>query len=199
MVRNVIIIRKIIIIALYSLNIGNALATIGKNNIYRNFWLPMYHGERLNYCSLDQQKCGLPIATHYCRMMGYNNAIQQVKDYNIGLSNFISSRAQCLGWQCNSFKTIKCVKQLENKLHSYNYSLQQFVCPRFNNYRISWCYDDEHHCGRRVAFSFCRRMGYLKPHKYAIQQHVRVTKAIGNQKLCLGPSCKGFAYIICAR
>lgn len=196
------LLRPILIIFLLYLNLGNAGEGIhksAKNKIYRNFWLPMYHGERLNYCGLDNQECGMAVAKRYCRLMGYANAVQQLEDYNIGLTNILSSSAQCVGVHCNGFKTIKCIRKIAGKPHPYHYSLRRFVYPRFNNYRVAWCYDGKNLCGRRAAYSFCRRMGYLKAQNFAKQERVAITKAIANQKLCIGKSCEGFSYIICAR
>lgn len=192
--------RMLVVYALTLLMVGNISAAAHGDNYYRNFWLPTYHGERLNYCTLDGKECGLRLATRYCQMMGYAYADQQVIDYNVGLTNFIFSAAKCKGWRCNSFKTIRCVANMSHKPpRSYHYRLRRFVYPRYNNYRVDWCYDGQRGCGQKAAHSFCRRMGYLDSRRYAIQKHVAATKAIGNQKLCFGIQCNAFDYINCYR
>ncbi|WP_019216512.1 hypothetical protein [Legionella tunisiensis] len=182
----------------------NTYASTSKDNFYRSFWLPTYHGERLNYCMLGGKICGMQLATRYCRIMGYAYANQQIIDYNVGLTNYMSTspvcRAQCKGWRCNGFKTIRCVANMSHKPpKSYHYRLRRFVYPRYNNYRVDWCYDGQKGCGQRAAYSFCRRLGYLSVRRYAKQDNVAATKAIGNQKLCFGNACNGFAYINCYR
>lgn len=179
---------------------GNAFALDRANNFYRNFWLPTYHGLRLNYCSHDRKSCGLSIANRYCQMMGYEQADQQLIDYNVGLTQFISSSTTCKGWRCNGFKTIRCVANLTHKPpKSYHYRLRKFAYPRYDLYRVAWCYDGQRGCGHRAAFSFCRRMGYLQARHYPIEKSVAATKAIANQKLCFGKKCNAFEYIICYR
>lgn len=167
---------------------------------HRNFWQPMYHGERLNYCSFDRKSCGLALANRYCQLMGYVKADQAIKDNNIGLTNYLMTTYRCQGWECNGFKTIRCVGSVSHKPpQSYHYRYRRFVFPRYNNYRVAWCYDGEKNCGRRAAYSFCRRMGYLQASKYKIDKCLPATQAIGNQKLCFGALCNGFAQIDCFR
>ncbi|KTC81342.1 hypothetical protein [Legionella brunensis] len=169
------------------------------NDFYRNFWMPKYHGERLNYCMLDG-KCGSVVANRYCRLMGYERADQQIIDNNVGLTNYLFCNLRCKGWHCNGFKTIRCVSNMShNPPKAYHYRLRRFVYPRFNNYRVDWCYDGHRGCGRKAAFSFCRRMGYLDVRRFSIQKHIAATKAIGNQKLCFGVLCNAFESIDCNR
>lgn len=188
---------RIVVIFVLTLNSGYASQA---NNFYRNFWLPTYHGARLNHCGLAQKSCGLTVATRYCRMMGYQRADQQLIDYNVGLTNLIDSNQTCRGWRCNGFKTIRCVANLSHKPpESYHYRQRKFVYPRFGNCRVAWCYDGKRGCGRRAAFSFCRRMGYLKTQRFIIDKSVPATKAIANQKLCFGQKCNAFKLITCSR
>ncbi len=173
---------------------------IDKDNFYRSFWLPNYNGQRLNYCTIDGKFCGLEVANRYCRMLGYLKADQQVIDHNVGLTQFLSLSARCRGWQCNGFKTIRCVTNLKhNPPHPYHYRSKHFAYPRFNNYRVDWCYDGQKGCGQPAAYSFCRRMGYLTNHKFAIQKQISATKALANQKLCFGKECNAFEFINCYR
>lgn len=192
--------RTFVVCALTILLISNPYAANRSTNFYRNFWMPTYHGIRLNYCTVEGKYCGLPVATRYCQMMGYAQADQHVIDYNVGLTNFISSAMKCQGWQCNGFKTIRCVAQLSHRPPKpYHYRFRQFVYPRFNQFRVAWCYDGQRGCGRRAAFSFCRRMGYLQTKRYAIEKDITATKAVGNQRLCFGHQCNAFKYISCYR
>lgn len=193
--------KMIVVFAFSLLTMSNSCAADRSTNFYRNFWLPTYHGIRLNYCSLDKQECGKPVATRYCRLMGYAYANQQIIDHNVGLTNFISTtQVQCKGWRCNGFKTIRCVAKLtHNPPKPYHYRFRQFVYPRFELYRVAWCYDGQRGCGKRAAFSFCRRMGYLQARRYTLQKKVAATQAIGNQKLCFGNECNAFGSITCYR
>lgn len=180
--------------------IANASAANPVNNFYRSFWLPTYHGLRLNYCTIDGKECGLAVATRYCQMVGYEHADQQIIDYNVGLTNIIATPAHCKGWRCNGFKTIRCVANLKhNPPRAYHYRQRKFVYPRYEHYRVAWCYDGQRGCGKRAAFSFCRRMGYLQANHYVMEQGITATKAIGNQKLCFGPACQAFKLISCYR
>jgi hypothetical protein len=155
-------------------------------NYYRNFWNPTFHGQRLNYCNFKGQ-CGLPVACQYCKMMGYKEANKQIIANNVGLTNFILSKGQCKGWQCNGFKLIRCVGKINHKPpQQYYYTSRRFVFPRFENYRIDWCYVNGKGCGQRAAYSFCRRMGYAAAEKFKMEECVPATKALGNQRLCFG-------------
>ncbi len=170
------------------------------NDFFRNFWNPTYRGQRLNYCSFDGQKCGIPVAREYCQLLGYKDSDKAIIDYNLGITHYLKTRARCRGWECNGFMLIRCVGELSHKPpHSYYYRSQRFVFPRFNHYPVDWCYEDKKGCGQRAAFSFCRRMGYMKAKSFEKRTAVPSTKALGNQKLCFGKQCNGFKYISCFR
>ncbi|KTD65493.1 hypothetical protein [Legionella spiritensis] len=192
--------RNMILIVLCVLFSGILSAANKKENYYRTFWLPVYHGQRLAYCSMDSKTCGMAMATRYCQLMGYEKADHEIMDHNVGLTNYLGSPDRCVGWRCNGFKTIRCVGNVSrNPPQSYHYQLRRFVYPRFNHYRVDWCYDGEAGCGRKAAHSFCRRMGYLKARHYSIEREIYATKAIGNQKLCFGKECNAFREIDCYR
>lgn len=180
---------------------SNVFASGSREAYHRNFWHPMFHGERLAYCSFTTKECGASVANHYCEMMGYMRSDQQIIAHNVGLSNYIDFPLHCKGWRCNGFKTIRCVSDMVHQpAKAYYYRYRRFVFPRFNHYRVDWCYDgNKKQCGRKVAASFCKRMGYLETKGFAIEQHVAATKAIGNQKLCFGPCCNAFKQITCYR
>lgn len=173
---------------------------------YRNFWQPYYHGERLNYCSFDGKICGLKLAHFYCQKMGYERADQEIIAHNVGLTRFLNLPNQCpqnklcRGWQCNGFKTIRCTGSIRHTPPKYyHYSKRHFVLPRYNFYRVAYCYDGEKGCGLRAAYSFCRRLGYMRAIGYKKAEQVAATQAIGNQKLCFGSLCTAFEEINCAR
>lgn len=181
------------------LMLGQAHAGL-QQNYYRTFWNPAFHGYRLDYCVAEGKKCGLPVATHYCQLLGYEKATQQIIDYNVGMTQSFSSRKPCKGWQCNGFMMIRCMAKFTHKpVSSYYYRAQQFVFPRFNHGRVDWCYEDGKGCGQRAATSFCRRMGYTRAKHYKIQAHVSETRAIGNHKVCVGKDCNAFSSITCYR
>lgn len=169
-------------------------------NFYRNFWSPTYHAQRLNYCTLDGKECGLAVASKFCKMMGYKKATKATIEYNVGLTYFISTKALCQGWRCNGFSLITCMQNFSHTpAQHYYYRLQNFAFPRYEHYRVDWCYQDGKGCGYKAAHSFCRRMGFMNAKSYKKQEHVQATKALGNQKLCFGEECEGFSSIICHR
>jgi hypothetical protein len=166
----------------------------------RNFWSPTYQTQRLNYCSLDGKMCGLAVANKYCKMMGYERADEALIDYGVGLTNYLLSQAQCKGWRCNGFMLITCVGNFSHKPEkNYYYRSQRFAYPRFDHYRVAWCYENAKGCGQRAAFSFCRRMGYMNAQYYKKEEDISATKALGNQQLCFGEDCDGFSSITCYR
>lgn len=175
-------------------------ANVREQNAYRDFWSPTYHGQRLAYCTLNGKKCGAAVADCYCRKMGYQRASTQIMEHNVGISNYLNSRAQCQGWRCNGFKLIQCVGVVKHQPPAkYHYRSRRFAAPRIGHYRVDWCYENSKGCGQRAAYSFCRRMGYLKAQEYKKAPHLPATKALGNQRLCFGNECEGFSYITCYR
>jgi len=191
--------RLIISLTFVFLAMGTVNAASNVANFYRNFWYPLYHGQRLNYCTLDG-KCGVPVANTYCRMMGFDKSNKEIIDYNAGLTNYLQNKAMCKGWDCNSFMLISCVGKMVHKPpQTYYYRSHRFVVPRLAHYRVDWCYENGKGCGKRAAFSFCRRMGYANAQHFTKQEHVPATKALGNQRLCFGPICHAFAEITCYR
>ncbi|KTD31951.1 hypothetical protein [Legionella israelensis] len=194
-------IRAFIIIKLvFCLLLNQAFAVSNKQIATRNFWHPMYHGGRLAYCMLNQTCCGKPVADRYCKSMGYDYASQQIIAHNIGLTHYISTKARCKGWRCNGFVTIACVKKIPHTPdQTYHYSKKKFVYPRYNNYRVDWCYGEHTGCGLKAAKSFCRRLGYMEARQFKREKAIHASKTIGSQKLCFGPSCDGFKYIVCSR
>lgn len=194
------IIYRVAVYAFSLLMLSQAYAQSDNRTFFRDYWHPKFHCVRLNYCNADGSECGLPIANQYCQMMGYKRASYQIIANNVGLTNVLFTRIRCKGWQCNGFKMIRCANDFTHKpAKAYHYRLRRFVLPRYNKYRVAWCYDGQKDCGRRAANSFCRRLGYLKARSFGIETAVPATKAIGNQKLCFGYECNAFSHIDCFR
>lgn len=171
-----------------------------QNKIIRNFWHPLYQGERLDFCSIQGKNCGKEIADKYCRHLGYEYANQFTIAYNVGLTHYLDSRAQCTGWQCNGFMNIRCVNYIaHDPPQPYYYREQKFVAPRLNHYRVDWCYTHEKGCGKRAANSFCSRMGFMDAKTFMQEGKIGATKALGDEALCFGPQCSAFKYIVCYR
>lgn len=190
----------VIIFAIFCMGFGKATAKASEDDYFRNFWAPKYHARLLSYCSFDGKTCGMDTANQYCQMMGYKRADKEIKANNVGLTYYLSTKGGCRGWECDGFKLIRCVGKFSNDPPKvYSYRFMRFVFPRFEDYRIDWCYRDGQGCGHRAAYSYCRRLGYLKAKSYKKQEHVPATKALGNQKLCFGKQCSGFSEIICYR
>lgn len=171
-----------------------------KNKAFRTIWHPTFLGERLDYCSFDGKECGKAVANRYCQMLGYDYSSQNVIAYNVGLTNYFASRVQCKGWRCNGFMAISCATGLShNPPKPYHYREKQFFYPRYNDYRVDWCYDKNKGCGTRAANSFCSRMGYLQAKHFVKEVQISATKSIGSQELCFGNQCNAFKSILCYR
>ncbi|STY29718.1 Uncharacterised protein [Legionella wadsworthii] len=178
----------------------NAKVSEKNNRAFRSFWHPTYLGERLDYCTVDGKECGKAVADRYCQMLGYHYSSDNEIAYNIGLSHFISTSQSCKGWRCNGFITIVCATDLSHAPPKpYHYREKLFANPRFNDYRVDWCYEQNRGCGLQAANSFCSRMGFMQAKYFVKETQVSATKAIGSQELCFGNLCNGFQAIVCFR
>lgn len=167
---------------------------------FRSFWDPKYHGLPLAYCNIDDAECGNSIALAYCNMMGYQGVQKQLIAHNVGLTHYINNQGQCKGWRCDGFKLITCRgKWSKENRRNYQYRMASFAFPRYEHYRVDWCYEKGKSCGARAAYSFCRRMGYDSAQAYEKQNHVPATRSLGDHQLCFGNQCHGFSKIICYR
>ena len=188
--------------AIFSLCFWSLFATAGSvtHEYERDFWRPTYHVERLNYCLIDGKTCGINVANQYCHLMGYQDALREEIEYNVGFTHYLATNAACKGWQCNGFKLIQCMNKITHKpVAPYYNRFKKFALPRFANYRVAWCLEKNTQCGKPAAYSFCRRLGYMKVSSFKKENAVVATKTIGNQELCLGATCTGFSEIICYR
>ncbi len=171
-----------------------------QSNAHRTFWHPTYLGERLNYCSVDGKECGREIANRYCQILGYGYSRQNVIAYNVGLTRFLGTKGQCQGWRCNGFMNIVCTSTfLQNPPKQYHYREKLFSYPRYNDYRVDWCYNKDSQCGSKAANSFCSRMGYIQAKQFNKQIQISATKTIGSEELCFGKECNAFKMILCSR
>lgn len=171
-----------------------------KNDAYRDFWYPLYHGMRLSYCSEDHKECGLDLASKYCRLMGYEKAFEARIDHNVGLTRYAGTTHQCKGWRCDGFVFISCEESLtKEEPPIYSYRSYDFVRPRFHNYRVNWCYKKDQGCGSRAANAFCRHQGYRRATVYEKQENLAATQTVADQELCFGKGCDGFSHITCYR
>lgn len=171
-----------------------------RNKTFRSIWHPTFLGESLDYCSADGKECGKAVADRYCQMLGYECSSQNIIAYNIGLTHYLSTNKSCKGWRCNGFMTIVCATRLSHTPPKpYHYREKQFADPRYNDYRVDWCYDQKHGCGSRAANSFCNRMGFIQAKHFVKETQVSATKTIGSQELCFGNLCDAFKMIVCYR
>lgn|GEM_PF-1787790 len=168
---------------------------------YRDFFYPTYNAMRVAYCNPDRSTCGKPIADKYCNIMGYKRASAIRVDHNVGLTKYVGTQLQCKGWRCDGFKWITCIESLEKTPKPvYYYRYRAFEAPRFENYRIAWCYEhDRKGCGKRAANAFCRHMGYMRAKRYDKDTKIAATRNIGDGTLCFGDKCQGFSHITCHR
>ncbi|MBI2785128.1 MAG: hypothetical protein HYX60_01995 [Legionella longbeachae] len=180
--------------------LGHSTTKEKQNKAFRSFWHPAYMGERVDYCTADGKECGKAVADRYCQMFGYENSVQNEIAYNIGLTHYLMSSQTCKGWRCNGFMTIACVTRLSHTPpQPYHYREKRYADPRFNNYRLDWCYDRKTGCGSRAANSFCNRMGFLQAKDFVKETQIGATKTIGSQELCFGNQCNAFKMIVCYR
>lgn len=168
---------------------------------YRDFFYPKFDAMRLAYCNQDRSVCGKEIANKYCKIMGYDKAGKIRKEHNVGLTKYAGTQLQCKGWKCDGFKWITCIESLEQKPTAvYYYRYRAFEAPRFDNYRVAWCYKDKRKgCGQRAATAFCRHMGYKKARGIVKDNKIAATRSLGDGTLCFGASCNGFRHITCYR
>lgn len=171
-----------------------------QNDAYRDFWYPLDHGMRLSYCSEDHKECGLALASKYCQLMGYDKASKARIEHNVGLTRYPESTNQCKGWRCDGFMYISCEENIKKAEPAvYSYRSNDFVLPRFKNYRVDWCYKNSKGCGSRAAHAFCRHQGYRRATVFDKQANLPATQTIGDQELCFGKTCDGFSHITCYR
>lgn len=167
---------------------------------YRDFFYPKYQGLALSYCLKDDKTCGMTVASQYCRTLGYDKALEFMREHNVGLTSYLDTDLQCQGWKCDGFKLIVCEESLKKKpTPVYYYSYRDFVLPRFENYRVAWCYKDKRGCGKRAANAFCRQQGYRRAKGYERAQNLPATRTIGSGELCYQTGCTGFNRITCYR
>ena len=176
-------------------------ATDLPNNVYhRDFWAPTYHVERLNYCLIDGKTCGKKVAARYCNLMGYQEASRATIEYNVGLTHYLHTNSACRGWRCHGFQLIECQNKIIHKpVAPYYHRLKKYVMPRMNHYRVDWCLEKGKQCGHPAAYSFCRRLGYMKDNSFSKGEAAPATKTVGTQELCFGQQCTGFKEITCFR
>jgi len=175
-------------------------AGMNSHTYYRTFWNPLLDDVRLAWCLDGGKTCGKATANRYCQMMGYERSVNSLVANDIGESRYLATGRVCKGWECDGFKKIKCVKSLQHSAQKeYYYRKQTFYFPRFEHERLAWCYSNGRSCGEKVAYSFCRRMGYMRTVGYKKQLHVFATEELGSNKLCYGENCTGFSSISCYR
>lgn len=189
----------IIFISILSSLFNAAHAAVSPNKAFRTFWHPTFQGARLDYCSVDGKECGKAVANRYCQILGYDYASQNIIAYNIGLTHYLTTRVQCTGWRCNGFMSISCARNLSLAPKPYHYQQKEFTHPRYNEFRVDWCYQRNQGCGAKAANSFCSRMGYLAAQRFVRESNVGATKAVGTEELCFGTQCKAFQTIVCER
>ena len=193
--------RSILVFIFFLCSFNGQLSAANQHNkAFRNFWHPTYLSERLDYCTLNGKECGKPVADRYCQILGYDFASQNVKAPNVGLTHYLNSRAECKGWRCDGFMTIACAIGLSHvPPKPYHYREKRFAVPRYNDYRVDWCYDQLHGCGLKAANSFCSRMGFMQAKHFVKETQISATKSIGSQELCFGNQCNAFKMIVCYR
>lgn len=179
---------------------NTVFAKVSQENYHRSFWYPGYHGERLAYCNKSETKCGRPIADAYCKTLNYAEVEDYRVEHHVGRVHYFDNEGECTGWKCDGFLFINCRGQFEKTPHlAYQYRKREFVYPRFEHHRVDWCYKEKKLCGKRAAYSFCRRMGYSDASVFEKDHKIAATKTLGDHVLCYGKHCIGFKRITCRR
>lgn len=77
-----------------------------------------------------------------------------------------------------------------------------FANPKYNGYRLDWCYTEATGCGAPAAKAFCVGKGYPLVKSYGQAADIGTftkTRIIGNNHLCSGNFCDGFSFITCKK
>lgn len=171
-----------------------------KEDYHRSVWYPTYHGDRLAYCNKDETQCGKTIADNYCKALEYAQANEFRIEHHVGRVHYFNNEGECTGWKCDGFLFINCQGKFNETPHlTHQYRMREFAYPRFDHHRIAWCYKENKSCGKRAAYSFCRRMGYSDTSAFVEDKEVAATKTLGDHVLCYGKDCNGFKRITCRR
>jgi hypothetical protein len=75
------------------------------------FRFPVHQVYRLNYCLEDEQGCGEPAATAWCKAQGFDRAVRWTQEDNIGAlypTVFIGSGSLCDKFLCDGFEEVTC-------------------------------------------------------------------------------------------
>lgn len=83
----------------------------GKTTV--RFPRPVYHGQRLDWCSSPGIECGPSAAQHFCESAGFQRAIEVIQERDVGLyaeTRQIASGLSCTGRGCHGFMRITCTK-----------------------------------------------------------------------------------------
>jgi hypothetical protein len=78
-----------------------------------NFRFPVHQVYRLNYCLADEQGCGEPAATAWCKAQGFDRAVRWTQEDNIGAlypTVFIGSGGLCDKFLCDGFEEVTCTR-----------------------------------------------------------------------------------------
>lgn len=192
--------KYIVGLAFMVLSVAHTWAGGNNHQYYRTFWHPVLKDVRLAWCLDGGKECGTSTANRYCKLMGYDKSVSSVIANDIGQTHYLATGKYCKGWQCDGFTKIKCK---DTKSHvpadSFYYRKKVFNYPRFDNQRLAWCYDSTKGCGRTVAQSFCKRMGYMRTTDFSKQDSAYATEQLGSKELCYGEKCPGFRNITCFR
>jgi hypothetical protein len=75
-----------------------------------------------------------------------------------------------------------------------------FRNPRYQGFRLDWCWTWAKHCGHKTANEFCRRQGYRRAVNWkAPVIEISPTKMMGSGQLCTIGRCGSFEWITCAK
>ena len=187
------------IIIFLLLSISSQVIANQDKYMYKNFWNPKIRNLPLAACFLTKPGCGMAVADEYCKYLNYEKARSFKIAPNVGLTHFFDQTAKCQGWGCDSLSLIECEKKFPKTHELYKYKYIKFEYPRYEHHRIDWCFEKHKDCGKKVAYSFCRRMGYITTVGFSKEAPLANTRYLANGGLCYGENCAGFKSISCKR
>lgn len=155
---------------------------------------PAFNGNRIDWCYLWGEQCGLPAANRYCTIVNYDRAAAAKIASDIGAQTptiTLGDGKVCADASCDGFDYIRCERDQPTK---------SFDKPSFQGKRVDWCYESGGQCGQPAADRFCSMNYFTKAESFAIAEGIgrrSPTISIADGAICNGPQCDGFASITC--
>lgn len=178
---------------LWLVPIALGIAAVASAQDSREWVLPRFDAERLDWCWGIARDCGAPVAAEFCKRKRYDSA-SAFSPQRVGRSaatRTMGTNQTCSDDEgCTGFAAITCTgKVAPERIHNN---------PSFNQRRLDVCMrSGSTECGQPVADAYCR----LK--RFSSASHFRPDEERGNAPTGLlsgqtcERTCRGFQQIIC--